>query len=116
MQEDMIAKAFRYMVDKSGKKMAEISAQTKIGKSTLYAMQNKNSNQADILLLKKLADYFGEDISIFCGVEDYKPPIKLDERERVIISIFRSMNEQGRAQMYSQAMDLGELSKYKKKG
>ena len=101
MEETTVAKTLKYLMDKRHLSVAELSVQTGIPKSTLYSMVKKQTNQADLSILKTLADFFGEDVSIFCGLDHYKPPIKLANDEQILLTIFRTLNKTGQESLKS---------------
>lgn len=90
-----VARTLKTMMDKKGLAVGELSVRTGIPKTTLYSMLKKQTNQADLDILKKLADFFGEDISIFCGIESYQPPIRLSPDESYLLASFRGLNKKG---------------------
>lgn len=101
MEEAAVAQTLKYLMDQRGLSVAELSVRTGIPKSTLYSMVKKQTNQADLEILKTLADFFGEDVSIFCGIKEYKPPIKLEKDEKKLLSIFRTLNKTGQDSLKS---------------
>ena len=85
----------------------ELSERTGIPRTTLYSMSKKSTNQVDLGHLKRLADFFGENISIFCGLEDYEPPLRLSDEERLVLTIYRSLNAAGKKRLSDYAEELG---------
>lgn len=94
-----VSAGLRYLVEKSGKAVKEISDETHIPAQTIYSMMQRNSDRADVSLLKKLADYFDVDITIFCGLSRYDPPKKLEEREQQLLTIYDSLTDSAKARV-----------------
>lgn len=115
MKQDAIAETLKTLMAKREMSVPDLSMRTGIPRSTLYSMLKKQTNQADLEYLKKLADEFGEDISIFCGIEEYQPPIKLSEEERILLTIFRKLNSNGRERFSQYARELGDNTKMLKR-
>lgn len=111
MRQDAVAEALKSLMDKREMSVPDLSIRTGIPKSTLYSMLKKQTNQVNLECLKKLADEFGEDISIFCGIEEYQPPIKLSDEERILLTIFRKLNSSGKERFSQYARDLGDNEK-----
>lgn len=83
--QETISDVFRALVERSGKTPMQISEETKIPLQTIYSLYNRQSKMANIQNLKILADYFGEELSVFCGLKNYHPVRKLtSEQERVL--------------------------------
>ena len=100
-EEAAVARALKILMDRKELSVPELSDRTKIPKTTLYSMLKKQTNQADLDILKKLSDFFGEDVSIFCGIENYKPPLKLTKDESVLLAGFRGLNQNGQESLMS---------------
>lgn len=82
---DTISDVFRALVKRSGKELTQIIEDTKLPTATIYSLHNRNNKAANIRTLKVLADYFGEDLTVFCGLSAPPPPRKLTpEQERVL--------------------------------
>lgn len=94
-EEAAVARVLKILMERKELSVPELSERTGIPKTTLYSMLKKQTNQADLDILKKLADFFGEDLSIFCGIEIYKPPIKLTKNESFLLAGFRGLNQTG---------------------
>lgn len=82
---DTISDVFRALVKRSGKELAQIIEETKLPATSIYSLHNRNNKAANIRTLKVLADYFGEDLTIFCGLAAPPSPPKLTpEQERIL--------------------------------
>lgn len=114
MNQESIGYVLQYLLEKNRTSVGEICDATGINRQTLYSMLKKTSSQADICNLKKLADFFKEDISIFCGLNGYKKPEKLTAIERTALTIFRGMNHDGQERVLEYMNDIGDKPKYKK--
>ena len=115
MEKNAVAKTFNYLLEESKMTVSELSQATGIPPTTLYSMAKKQTNQADLGLLKTLSEYFHKDVSIFFGVDDYKEPIELTDKEKVILTIFRSLNQKGQSRLSEYASDLGNNPNMKNK-
>lgn len=115
MNQGTIAKALNFLIDRKKISIQDLAHATGVKRSSLYALTTKTTNQVDLNNLKVLADYFGEDISIFCGLDDYKPPIKLSNEESLILTIFRTLNATGKDRLIQYVKELGDNPKMKGK-
>ena len=97
--QDTISDVFRYLVKRSGKQVLEIAQETKLPTDTLYALHNRKSKRADIRNLRILAEYFGEDLSIFCGLKTYHPPRKLTAEEERLINEYGTLTDDAKLQV-----------------
>ena len=108
-----IARAIAYLLRRDRMNVNRLSALTAIPASTLYAMLKKNTNEADIGNLKKIADVFGENVSIFCSLDEYVHPVELLPDEARILAYYRSMNRAGQLRLSEYAAEVGENPKYR---
>lgn len=102
---DTISDVFRYLVKNSGKEVLQIANETKLSATTLYALHSRKSTHANIRMLKVLADYFGEDLSIFCGLRQYHPPRKLSAEQERLLAEYDTLTDDAKA------MVLGHISR-----
>ena len=91
VDNDTVSDVFRYLLNKSGKTIIQISTDTKIPLSSLYSISSRKSQSVNIRNLKKLADYFGEDLSIFCGLINYTPPLKLTTEQQMVLDEYSTL-------------------------
>lgn len=112
MEEQSVAKALKYLMDRDKITVPVLSLSTGIPAQTLYSMVSKKTNQANLEALEKIADYFGVGIDIFCGVEKYKDTLHLDEDEREVIDMLRSINDRGKRRLYEYAVELTQNPAY----
>ena len=82
---DTVSDVFRHLLSKHNKTIVEVAEKTKIPLNTLYALSNRKSRSVNIRNLKKLADYFNEDLSIFCGLAGYVPPPRLTLEQQQLV-------------------------------
>ena len=94
-----ISDVLRHLVKQSGKDILTISEETKIPSQTLYTLHSRKSKRANIKTLKILADYFGVDITIFCGLDQYVPPRKLSASENTLLEKFGTLSIEAQAQL-----------------
>ena len=116
MEEQSIAKALKYLMERDRTSVSAVSAATGIPAQTLYSTLAKKTNQADLGTLEKLAEHFGVGLEIFCGVEKYKPPLQLGKDEQTVIDVIRGLNEKGQLRLYEYAMELKANPMYEAKG
>ncbi len=107
-----IAKTIRCLMERDGVNVHQLSMRTGIPASTLYAMQKKSTNEADIRNLKKIADAFGERLDIFCGREAYVRPVELSAEEHRLLDAFRAVNPAGKGRLLAYAAELAEHPRY----
>ena len=93
---DTISDVFRYLVKRSGKEVLQIANETKLPATTLYALHSRKSTHANIRMLKVLADYFGEDLAIFCGLGQYRPPRRLTAEQERLLAEYDTLTEDAR--------------------
>ena len=97
--QDTISDVFRILVEKSGKKLNAIAEETKIPLQSIYSLHNRKSKVANIRTLKLLADYFGEDLTVFCGLMTYHPPRKLTAEEERLINEYGTLTDDAKLQV-----------------
>lgn len=112
MEEQSIAKALKYLMDRDGTSVSALASATGIPAQTLYSTLSKKTNQASLETLKKLAEYFGVGIDIFCGVERYTDTIHLNKEEKEIINMLRRVNGKGKRRLYEYAVELTQNPSY----
>ena len=109
-----IARSLRFLMRRDRVNVNQLSIQTGIPASTLYAMLKKSSNEANVIHLKKIAEFFGESLDIFCGLDSYVRPAKVAADEAQILSYYRGMNSSGRSRLLEYAAEVGENPRYQK--
>ena len=97
--KETISSVFDYLLERSGEKIVDIAPKIGVSPNTLYTIKNRRSERADIKLLKKIADYFGVDVTIFCGLNVYEPPVKLSEWESDLVKLIRDFSESDKERM-----------------
>lgn len=105
---ETISTVFDYLLAQSGDKITDVADKIGVSSNTLYTIRSRRSERADIKLLKKLADYFGVDVAIFCGLREYEPPIKLADDEAELVKQFRGFSEFDKKRMLRVAARLKE--------
>lgn len=90
---ETVSSVFNYLLERSGDKVAHVAAQIGVSVNSLYTIKSRQSDRVEIKLLKKIADYFGEDVSIFCGLNSYEPPVKLSQRDIELVKLLRGFSE-----------------------
>ena len=112
MENSTVVEAIRYLMDTHGISAAELSKATGIATSTMYSMLEKKSNVVNLDHLVKIAEHFHVDLNIFAGVEKYKPPLELDDNERMILSAYRNLNGRGKTRLIEYAEELCYNKRY----
>lgn len=105
-EDSCVSEAFRFLLRNRGVTVKKVADDTGISENTLYGIKGRNYNRANMHLLKRLADYFGEDISIFCGLDEYEKPQKLQSQEQKFLESFRSLNKKGQERVESFMSDI----------
>ena len=90
---DSISSVMDYLVKRSGKNLRQVSHETGIPYQTLYNIRSRASSRTSLKMLKIMADYFGEDISIFLGLDGYERPFRLTQREKGILNNYRKLSD-----------------------
>lgn len=112
MEEQSVAKALKYLMERNGTTVSVLSVATGIPAQTLYSMLSKRTNQVNLETLEKLAEYFGVGIDIFCGVDRYTDTVHLDRDERAVIEMLRRINDKGKRRLYEYAVELTQNPSY----
>lgn len=110
-KEAPVSDTLRYLIERSCKTVQQIAEETGISVGTLYSINSRTSSRADVRILKALADYFGEDISIFCGLDEYNPPKKLTDRERTLLNRYNSLTDVAKDKIDGYIIDVAENPK-----
>lgn len=103
--EDTVSGVFRYLVERSGQTIPEIHDATKIPEATLYSLHNRTSRKADMKMLRILADHFGEDLDIFCGLSTYYKK-KLSSEEDMLLRDYNTLTDEAKLQVMGLVMRL----------
>lgn len=96
---DTISDVFRALVKQSGKELTQIIAETKLPSTTVYSLHNRNNKAANIRTLKVLADYFGVDLTIFCGLANYHPPRQLTAEQERLVNEYDTLTDDAKLQV-----------------
>lgn len=110
----VIADVLSYLIERSGKSLQEISEKTGIKYKTLYSIKSRASTSVNLRYLKVLADFFGEDVTIFLGLEGYERPLKLSAEEKGFMETYRKLNKDGQARVDQLAEDYVAMRKYRR--
>lgn len=103
--DETVSGVFRALVEQSGETIPEIHEATKIPEPTLYSLYNRNSRKADMKMLRVLADHFGEDLEIFCGMSSYQKK-SLSREDEMLIQQIGTLTESARLQVMGLVMKL----------
>lgn len=90
--QESVSTVLEYLLRRSGEKISEAAPKMGVNANTLYSLSRRCSTKADLRTLKRIADYFGEDLSIFCGLETYTPPVRLTREEEALLDKYRKLS------------------------
>jgi len=113
LEEQSIAKALKYLMERDRATVSSLSAATGIPAQTLYSTLSKKTNQASLEMLEKLANHFNVGIEIFCGVDKYTDTLHFDREEREVIEMLRQINETGKRRLFEYAVELTQNPTYR---
>ena len=108
-----IAKSLRYLMARDDLNVYQLAPKVGVPATTIYSILHKSSMQADITVLAKLAAFFKEDIRIFLGVDQYEKPLHLSNEERLLLTMYRRVNAEGRKKIMDYAGDITSLEKFR---
>lgn len=103
--DETVSGVFRALVEQSGETIPEIHEATKIPEPTLYSLYNRNSRKADMKMLRVLAEHFGEDLEIFCGMSSYQKK-SLSREDEMLLQQIGTLTESARLQVMGLVMKL----------
>ena len=63
--QESVSTVLEYLIRRSGEKISDLAPKIGVSANTLYSLSRRCSTKADLRTLKLIADYFGEDLSIF---------------------------------------------------
>ena len=106
IEQETVSRVFRHLVDESKKTISKIHEDTKISEMTLYSLYNRENKKADLRMLKTLADYFGVELEIFCGMRGYKPTRRLSSEEEMLVQQFSTLSDDAKLQVMGLIMRL----------
>ena len=106
IEQETVSSVFRHLVDESKKTISKIHEDTKISEMTLYSLYNRENKKADLRMLKTLADYFGVELEIFCGMRGYKPTRRLSSEEEMLVQQFSTLSDDAKLQVMGLIMRL----------
>ena len=110
-KDSCVSDAFRYLLREHPIQIRELAKATGISENTLYTINGRNSDRANMSVLKKLADYFQVSVDIFCGYKSYKPPKRLSEDESNLLEIYEGLTETAKKRVTELIMDVYENPK-----
>lgn len=112
----VIADVLSYLIERSGKSLYTIAEKTGIKYKTLCSIKQRASSNVSLRSLKALADFFGEDVTIFLGLDNYEKPIRLSDKEKAFMETYRKLNDEGQARVNQLTEDYVGMSKYRRAG
>lgn len=106
VKSECVSEAFRHLLRRRNETVREVARATGLPENALYGIHSRHCDRADMRVLKVLADYFGEDITIFCGLDRYVRPRELTRQERDILDICAKLNADARQRAYAMLLDM----------
>jgi len=114
-QEKTISDVFVTLLNRSHMTVEEVAHRADVPVNTLYTLKTRRTMRSDPKMLKRLAEVFGEDMSIFCGLDDYDPPTKLTPEEKELIDSYRQLTDPAKERANMMLSDIFENPKNRKK-
>lgn len=109
VKTECVSEAFRYLLEQKNMTVTEVSKATGLPAASLYNISSRHCDRADMRILKVLADYFQEDLSIFCGIEFYTRPKELGKQEQEILKFYRKLNPDAKKRAYDTLSDISSI-------
>lgn len=91
---ETISTVLQTLMDRKRLTPKELAEGSGVNKNTIYTILKRDTTTVNIHTLKQLADYFGENISIFCGLDGYQPPLRLSNEENHLLGAYRGHPEE----------------------
>lgn len=101
-----VSEAFRYLKKRKNVTVREIARETGVPETTLYSINGRACDRANMALLKTLADYFQTDVSIFCGLRDYTPPLRLTGQQKELLALFGELTDDAKRRVLENIGDI----------
>ena len=106
VKSECVSEAFRHLLRRENATVREVARATGLPENALYGINARHCDRADMRILKVLADYFGEDITIFCGLDFYVRPKELSKQEKDILDIYGKLNADAKQRAYAMLSDM----------
>lgn len=103
MEKLSISAVLSHLVKESGLQVKDIALQANVKPSTLYSLIQRDSDRASISVLKALADFFDEDLEVFCGEPSYQRKPRLTQEEEQLLTAYRSLGQKDKPLMIEAA-------------
>lgn len=97
MERKSVSQVLRELIENRGVPVVEIARVTGIKKDTIYSLVSRDSDRASIAMLKALADFFDEDLEVFCGQPNYIRKPRLNEDELNLIAMYQKLSAENQA-------------------
>lgn len=101
-----VSEAFRYLKKRNNVTVRDIAKAIGVPESTLYSINGRACDRANMTLLKSLADYFQTDVSIFCGLKHYKPPVRLTAQQKELLTRFGALTDDAKRRVLENLNDI----------
>lgn len=99
MPNQSIAAVLARLMEEGGKSAAQVAQDTNIKYNTIYSILHRESARTSIAVLKVLADYFDEDLEVFCGESGYHKKPRLTMEEIKLVQTYRGLSPTDQASM-----------------
>lgn len=89
-----VSGVLRSLIKASGKTTKTVALESGVNQNTLYTIvgKGKETNLVDFRTLDTLARYFGYDITVFLGLDQYEERIRLSADESTLLSNYRQLS------------------------
>ena len=101
-----VSEAFRYLKKRKNVTVRDIAKAINVPESTLYSINGRACDRANMILLKNLADYFQADVSIFCGLKNYRPPVRLTPQQKELLTRFEELTDAAKRRVLENLDDI----------
>ena len=80
---ESVSGVLRDLIAQTGKSIRQVAEESGVNRNTLYSIvvKGKETNLVDLKTLDTLARYFGYDITVFLGLDQYEERIMLSADE-----------------------------------
>lgn len=92
---ESVSGVLRNLIAQTGKSIRQVAEECGVNRNTLYSIvvKGKETNLVDIKTLDTLAQYFGYDITVFLGLDQYEQRIELSADESALLTNYRQLSK-----------------------
>lgn len=92
MENQSISAVLNRLIEDSQLQVNEVARRSGVNKNTLHSLLRRDSDRVSISTLRDLADFFDEDLDIFCGQADYRRKPRLTPDEEQLLATYRKLS------------------------